>query len=280
MGGTTGKCRSKTRRVPKPEWMDNGVCEYFPFTAFPCSIYGDSCIHLCINYGDRPCHIASPPGGIWTYHRKGGQVISPRRNCRFACEVTYKQRYVHLSCVMWWITLAVSCLAECGQPVCYGRGTCVNSSSCICDSPESLTPDCSITKNGCSLQYCSLAGQCTSPPTSGHVPECRCDAGYYGESCQVREAHCATLLCSGLSNCTATGCLCPRGLHQDCSQCDGTQERIFRCKTCVDGVFGPFCNITQSDCSRDRCNSNGRCAGKGCICQGAWTESSNCSQHE
>lgn len=174
----------------------------------------------------------------------------------------------------------MSCLAECGQPVCYGRGTCVNSSSCICDSPESLTPDCSITKNGCSLQYCSLAGQCTSPPTSGHIPQCRCNAGYYGESCQVREAHCATLLCSGLSNCTATGCLCPRGLHQDCSQCDGTQERRFKCKTCVDGVFGPFCNISQADCSRDRCSSNGRCAGRGCICQGAWTESSNCSQHK
>jgi len=180
---------------------------------------------------------------------------------------------------MFILLVTTVAATTCGFPECSNQGTCSINGTCLCYSSEPLLPDCSLTRSGCSLTYCSGAGQCVNASVDLSAVRCTCKPGYYGPYCEIREEHCSAVMCSGLSNCSASGCDCPRGLHQDCSVCDGTQASKYKCRSCVDGMFGPRCDVSQATCDYERCHSHGFCSGNRCRCRGAYTESSNCASH-
>lgn len=85
--------------------------------------------------------------------------------------------------------------------------------------------------------------------------ECKCDADYYGDSCELDATECRQSRCNGNGVCLRGG---------TCS--------------CDFGFFGALCDQTAAECAAGRCSDHGSCryVSSGCLCDAPYT-GANCS---
>ena len=193
------------------------------------------------------------------------------------------------------------CLPDCATSglACGNNGSCSDTSgaaTCVCatgyDGPLCL--DCAsgyqdndfdtICEESCTISTlnCNEHGSCND--TSG-TPECACEAGYAGNSCELCaqgyqdndqngvcswDCSMADLTCSNHGNCSDTSgtaiCVCEEGYDgQICENCDGGYVR-----NPVDDNCNPGCELVSLECS-----NHGNCSDSTglaiCICDNGYT---------
>lgn len=127
-----------------------------------------------------------------------------------------------------------------GTCSCLSSWTGPNCASCA----HNMTgPNCDMSQSDCRTQRCSGTGSCVDAS-----PKCHCDPGWYGDKCEKPISNCTADVCGGSQYVNARCLVDTYGTPRDRCICTSSPP-----------TFGRFCNTSESECSKKRCNGNGEC---------------------
>jgi len=137
-----------------------------------------------------------------------------------------------------------------------------------------------IDTSGLHMWHCS-GNVCPAPCDNGMGgPNCdECPAFAADPGCSSAPRVCADTYCNSRGICRADGaegCFCDVGsTGQFC-------ETLVTTQNCPIGKYGINCELSQEQCSRERCSGNGQCLSRyqGCQCNAGYGQYANCSTYD